>query len=156
MTTRRKFLKKTATGGIAGIIAAGIPPAFSQDMKMLKIGQLGLGSHGFVESFIKPPEKYRGKVKCKPYAVWDDVPEAAQALKKRFSFEKIIDDPVELVKESDVVHVEHADYRMVFELAQPALDDLERPYVLLDGFHGIAQKDGPGVGPDAFVGTTLQ
>jgi hypothetical protein len=37
-------------------------------------------------------------------------------------FEKIIKDPVELVKECDGVHIEHADYRKVLELARPALE----------------------------------
>lgn len=122
MNTRRSFIKTALTGSIAGIVASHKPPAFAQDMKKVKIGQLGLGSHGFMESFIKPPKKFRGKVRCKPYAVWDDVPEAAQALRKRFLFERIIDDPVKLVQESDAVHVEHGDYRKVFELAQPALE----------------------------------
>ena len=103
-------------------MAAQKSPAFAQVMGKVKIGQLGLGSHGFAESFNKPPEKFRGKVKCITYAVWDDVPQAAQAMKERLGFKKIIDDPVELVKESDVVHVEHADYRKVFELARPALE----------------------------------
>ena len=122
MKTRRDFIQKSVIGGIAGIVAAQKPPAFARDMNMVKIGQLGLGSHGFVETFIKPPEKYRDIVRCKPYAVWDDIPGAARAMKKRFQFEKIIDDPVKLVKESDAIHVEHADYRKVFELAQPALE----------------------------------
>ncbi|MCE5251984.1 Gfo/Idh/MocA family oxidoreductase [bacterium] len=122
MKTRRTFLKTAAAGGLAGIISAGKPPAFAQDSTKIKVGQLGLGSHGFVESFVKPPEKYRSIVRCRPYAVWDDVPEAAEALKRTYGFEKIIADPVQLVKESDVVHVEHADYRKVFELAQPALE----------------------------------
>ena len=122
MKTRRGFLKSSVVSGVASIIAAQKPPAFAIDMKMVKVGQLGLGSHGFVESFVKPPEKYRNIVRCKPYAVWDDVPAAAEALKKNYGFEKIINDPVELVKESDVVHVEHGDYRKVFELARPALE----------------------------------
>jgi len=122
METRRSFIGKTAFAGISCIIAAGHAPAFAQDLKMLKIGQLGLGSHSFVGRFNNPPEEYKDKVRCKPYAVWDDVPEAAEVLKKNCGFEKIIKDPVELVKESDVIHVEHADTRMVFELAQPALE----------------------------------
>ena len=122
METRRSFIKKTALSGIGGIIAAGNAPAFAEDMRMLKIGQLGIGSHGFVGRFNNPPKDYKDKVHCKPYAVWDDVPEAAEVLKKNCGFKKIIKDPVELVKESDVVHVEHADTRIVFELAQPALE----------------------------------
>jgi hypothetical protein len=122
MKTRRGFMKTAVAGGIAGIMATHKPPAFARDGDMIRVGQLGLGSHGFVESFIKPPEKYKSIVRCKPYAVWDDIPEAAEALKRTYGFEKIINDPVELVKESDVVHIEYADYRKVFELAQPALE----------------------------------
>lgn len=122
METRRSFMKKTAFTGITGIIATGRTPVFAQNMKLLKIGQLGLGSHSFVSRFNNPPKEYKGEVKCKPYAVWDDFPAAAEALKKNCGFEKIIKDPVKLVKESDVIHVEHADYRKVFELAQPALE----------------------------------
>ena len=122
METRRSFMKNTAVAGIAGIVAAGKPPAFAQDMNVVRIGQLGLGSHSFVGSLNKPPEGYTGKTTCKAYAVWDDVPEAAEVLKKNGHFEKIINDPVELVKECDAIHVEHADTRKVFELAQPALE----------------------------------
>ena len=122
METRRSFIRKTGLAGIAGIVAAGKAPAIAEDMKMLRIGQLGLGSHSFVGRFNNPPEEYKSQVRCKPYAVWDDVPEAAEVLKKNCGFKKIINDPVKLVKESDVVHVEHADTRMVFELAQPALE----------------------------------
>ena len=122
METRRSFMKKSITAGITGILAARKAPAFAQNMKMLRIGQLGLGSHGFVGRFKNPPAEYKDKVRCAPYAVWDDVPEAAEVLKKNSGFEKIINDPVKLVKESDVIHVEHADTRMVFELAQPALE----------------------------------
>lgn len=122
MSTRRSFMQGAALAGIVGIVAARRAPAFAQDMKKLKIGQLGLGSHGFVGQFKNPAEKYKDIIKCRPYAVWDDVPAAAEALKKNCGFEKIISDPVELVKESDVVHVEYADYRKVFELARPALE----------------------------------
>jgi len=115
-------MRNSAYAGIAGIVAAGRAPAFAADMKTVKIGQLGLGSHSFLGRFTNPPEEFKGKVRCKPYAVWDDVPEAAWVLKKNSGFEKIIKDPVKLVKESDAVHVEHADTRMVFELAQPALE----------------------------------
>ena len=122
MATRRDFMKNAGIGGIAGIAAARRPPAFASEKKTLKIGQLGLGSHGFVRSFLTPPKSFRDTVGCRPYAVWDDVPAAARALQKNIGFEKVIGDPVELVRESDVVHVEHADYRRVLELAQPALE----------------------------------
>ena len=122
MATRRRFIQQSALTGIAGIVAAGHAPAFAQDMGMVKIGQLGLGSHSFLGRFNNPPDDFKEKVRCKPYAVWDDLPEAAEVLKKNSGFEKIIKDPVELVKECDAIHVEHADTRLVFELAQPALE----------------------------------
>lgn len=122
MESRRSFIGKAALAGVAGIVAARRAPAFAQDMGTIKIGQLGLGSHGFVARFLSPPEEFKGKVKCRPYAVWDDVPGVAEALKKSMGFEKVISDPVQLVKESDAVHVEHADYRKVLELARPALE----------------------------------
>jgi len=121
METRRGFIGK-GVGGITGIVAARRAPAFAQDMKTVKLGQLGMGSHGFLGRFNNPPEEMKGLVRCKPHAVWDDVPEAAAVLKRSIGFEKIMDDPVALVKEVDAVHVEHADTRKVFELAQPALE----------------------------------
>lgn len=122
METRRSFIGKAALAGIAGIVTSRTAPAFAQNMGMVKIGQLGLGSHGFVGSFVNPPAEWKGKVKCRPYAVWDDVPGIAELLKKSIGFEKVFTDPVALVKESDAVHVEHADYRKVLELARPALE----------------------------------
>jgi hypothetical protein len=122
METRRSFIEKAAMAGIAGIVAAKAAPAFAQNIGMLKIGQLGLGSHGFVGSFLNPPADMIGKVKAYPYAVWDDYPGVAEAMKKSMGFEKVIADPVQLVQESDVVHVEHSDYRKVLELARPALE----------------------------------
>jgi len=118
---RREFLSKTAAGGITGILAAGYAPAYAKDMGLLKIGQLGLGTHGFVARFKTPPKNFKEKVKCKPYAIWDDVPGVAEAM-MNMGFEKVCRDPVELVRESDVVHVEHADYRKALELARPALE----------------------------------
>lgn len=120
MLTRRSFLRNT-TIGMAGILTYQQAPAFIQDIGMIKIGQLGLGSHTFLGQFAHPPADFKDKMKCKPYAIWDDVPGVAEAMLKR-GFEKVIDDPVRLVQESDAVHVEHADYRKVFELAQPALE----------------------------------
>lgn len=132
MTTRRTVLG-AAAGGLAGVLAWKTPPAFARDNGKLKIGQLGLGSHGFVQSFEQPPENFRGPVKCRAYAVWDDVPAAAKALKERIGFERIIDDPEKLVRECDVIHIEHADYRKVYELAAPALEQgkptfINRPF----------------------------
>jgi predicted dehydrogenase len=122
MPTRRSFMQTAAIGGIAGIAASQTAPAFAQEMKMLKIGQLGLGSHSFAARFKNPPAQYRDIIKCIPYIVWDDIPGVAEKMKTRFGFEKTAQTPVELVKECDVVHIEHADYRKVCELARPALE----------------------------------
>jgi len=122
MNTRRDFIGKSSVLGIAGILASGKAPAFAQDLNMVKIGQLGLGSHNFTARFKNPAAKYNGRVKCRPYAVWDDVPGVADKMKDRMGFKKAFKDPVELVRESDVVHVEHADNRMALELARPALE----------------------------------
>ncbi|MFA6471052.1 MAG: Gfo/Idh/MocA family oxidoreductase [Candidatus Latescibacterota bacterium] len=132
MKNRREFLKTGAAAGIAGILSSRTAPAFCQDMGMMKIGQLGLGGHGFLKPFKNPPKKFTGKVRCKPYAVWDNTPGVAEAMMD-MGFEKIIRDPEQLVKESDAVHVEHADYRKAFELARPALEAgkpvyFERPF----------------------------
>lgn len=122
METRRSFMGKAALAGIAGIVASKTAPSFAQNMGKIKIGQLGIGSHNFVGRFNNPPEDMKSKVKCFPYAVWDDAPGVAEKLKTNQKFEKVINDPVQLVKESDVVHIEHADYRKVLELARPALE----------------------------------
>ena len=122
METRRSFMGKAALAGIAGIAASRTAPAFAQNMGMIKIGQLGLGSHNFLGAFVNPPADMKGKVKARPYAVWDDVPAVAEKLKQTQGFEKVMTDPVQLAKESDAVHVEHADYRRALELARPALE----------------------------------
>ena len=62
METRRSFVKKTAFTGIAGIVAAGSAPVFGKDEKKLKIGVLGLGSHGFAARFKNPPKGYKKKL----------------------------------------------------------------------------------------------
>ena len=121
MKTRRAFMKKTTLAGMAGILSAGRAPAYAEGMKMVKIGQLGLGSHGFVGRFKNPHAKYKDIIKCRPYAVWDDVPGVAEKMLP-IGFEKVCKDPEELVRESDVVHVEHADNRKILELARPALE----------------------------------
>ncbi|MFA6471484.1 MAG: Gfo/Idh/MocA family oxidoreductase [Candidatus Latescibacterota bacterium] len=134
METRRDFIKAAAVGGIAAIVASKQAPAFAQDMKKVKIGQLGLGSHGFAGLFKNPGEKYKDIIKCRPYAIWDDVPGVAEKMKERMGFEIAVKDPVELVKQSDVVHIEHADFRKVLGLARPALEAgkpifINRPFV---------------------------
>ncbi|MFC1693205.1 Gfo/Idh/MocA family oxidoreductase [Candidatus Latescibacterota bacterium] len=121
MKTRRDFMKAAVAGGIAGIVASRKPPAFAQERGMVKIGQLGIGTHGFLRTFVTPPGGFREKVRCRPYAVWDDVPGVAEAMMD-MGFEKVIDDPVELVRVCDAVHVEHADYRRVLDLTRPALE----------------------------------
>jgi len=114
-------MKKSALGGITGILSSKIAPAFAQDLKTVKIGQIGLGSHSFLLRFLNPPESFTGTVRCRPNGVWDDVPGVAEAMSKR-GYGRVYGDYVELTKESDAVHIEHADYRKVFELAQPALE----------------------------------
>ncbi|MFC1574186.1 Gfo/Idh/MocA family oxidoreductase [Candidatus Latescibacterota bacterium] len=115
-------MKNSAITGIGGILAAKTAPAFAQNMGMVKIGQLGLGSHNFLGRLARPPADMKDKIKCRPYAVWDDAPGVAEKLKKSQGFEKVVSDPVQLVKESDAVHVEHADYRRALELSRPALE----------------------------------
>jgi len=122
MSTRRSFIQSAALSGIAGIIASQNSPAFSQDMKLLKIGQLGLGSHSFAARFKNPGEKYKGSIGCRPYIVWDDEPGVAEKMKERFGYERVAKTPEELVKECDVIHVEHADYRKTAALARPGLE----------------------------------
>jgi len=119
--TRRTFIGTTALAGLAGVIESGRAPAFARDRGLLKISRLGLGSHNFISRFKNPPASFTGKVGVRPFAVWDDVPGVAEAMKGDL-FERVMDDPVEVVKESDGVLVMHADYRKVFELAQPALE----------------------------------
>jgi len=119
MKSRRRFLYSTAAGGIAGIVAAGKAPAFAVETGLLKIGQLGLGGHNFALVFAR--DSYRSVVKARPYAFWDDYPGINDIFKKR-GFEVTYDDPVDVVKNSDVICIEHHDYRRSLELARPALE----------------------------------
>jgi len=121
METRRSFISKLGLSGIAGMLATGCAPAFAQDMSKLKLNKLGLGSHNFIARFKNPPENFKGEVKCKPYAVWDDIPQVAESMKGNI-FEKVVHDPVEAAQDCDGVLVMHADYRKVLELAQPAVE----------------------------------
>ncbi len=121
METRRTFIQKAGISGISCILATGHAPVFAQDMKKFKIGQIGLGSHGFAGRFKNPAPKYKDIIRCRPYAVWDDVPGVAEKMLP-MGFEKVLRDPAEVAKESDGVMVMHADYRKVLELAQPALE----------------------------------
>jgi len=132
MGTRREFLRNTAAGGIGGILAARTAPAYARDMKLLKIGQLGLGGHNFALAFKHNRAKYKDIIRCKPYAFWDDDPDIAREFVKK-GFEKVCRTPEELVGESDVICVEHADYRRSLELARPALEAgkpvfIDRPF----------------------------
>jgi len=132
MKTRRSFMKQTAFAGIGGIIASRRAPAFAQDMNTVKVGQIGLGSHSFLLRFLRPPEAFKGDPGCKPNGCWDDIPEVGEALSKR-GYGKPYRDYVELTKECDAVHIEHADYRRVYEFAQPALESgkavfINRPF----------------------------
>jgi len=122
MSNRRSFIQNAAITGIAGIIASHRPSAYAQDLKKIKIGQLGLGSHSFAARFNDPDPKYKDIIRCKPYIVWDDVPGIAAKMKDRMGFERVAKDPAEVVRESDVIHVEHADFRKVCEIACPALE----------------------------------
>ena len=132
LESRRLFMRKMALAGIAGILASGRAPAFAQDMKVQKVGQIGLGSHSFLLDFLNPPKGFTGPVGVKPNGVWDDYPGVAESMSAR-GYGKVYSDYVELTKESDAVHIEHADYRKVFELAQPALESgkavfINRPF----------------------------
>ncbi len=123
MPTRQSLSGKAALAGIAGIVAAKAAPALAQGMGLIKIGHLGLGSHGsYTGWFANPPAEYKDRVKCRPYAVWDDIPAVAEKMKSVMGFEKTVADPVTLTKESDVVHIQHADYRRALEFARPALE----------------------------------
>ena len=121
MESRRSFIRKTSLAGIGGIITSGKAPAYAQDLNMIKVGQIGLGSHSFLLRFLNPPKSFKEPVRCKPNGVWDDEPGVAEAMSKR-GYGKVYKDYATLTKESDAVHIEHADYRRVFEFAQPALE----------------------------------
>jgi hypothetical protein len=133
MPNRRNFIQSAALAGIAGIVATRTAPAFAQDMKIKKIGVLGLGSHSFAARFKTRPEGYTKEILAKPYGVWDDYPGVGEAMKGDV-FEKVYKDPVQLAKECDCIHIEHADYRRSLELAQPGLEMgkptfINRPFV---------------------------
>ncbi|MFC1539235.1 Gfo/Idh/MocA family oxidoreductase [Candidatus Latescibacterota bacterium] len=132
MSTRRKFLKISTLTSIAGILASGKPPLYAQNLNMVKVGQIGLGSHSFLLRFLNPPKSHTGKVKILPSGVWDDEPGVAEAMSSR-GYGKPYKSFIELTKECDAIHIEHADYRKVFEFAQPALESgkpvfINRPF----------------------------
>ena len=80
MEDKQGNLKQAATG-ITGIVAAGKAPAYAKDMNVLKLGVLGVGSHGFAAMFKNPPKEYPNEVRAKTYALWDDHPGLAKAMK---------------------------------------------------------------------------
>ncbi len=121
MANRRSFMKSAAFAGIAGIAASRRAPAFAQSAKIKRIGVLGLGSHSFAARFKNRPEGYGKEILATPYAVWDDHPGVAEVMKGN-TYERIYKDPVQLAKECDCIHIEHADYRKALELAQPGLE----------------------------------
>ncbi|MFA6470910.1 MAG: Gfo/Idh/MocA family oxidoreductase [Candidatus Latescibacterota bacterium] len=131
MENKKSNLKRV-TAGIAGIVLAGTAPAYAKDMGILKLGVLGVGSHGFASMFKNPPKEYLKEVLVKTYALWDDQPGLAEAMKGKI-YEKIYNDPVTLSNECDCLYIEHADYRKVLELAQPGLEQgkptfINRPF----------------------------
>ncbi len=128
MVNRRNFLKRATICGIAGVLASRTPPAYVQDLKLLKIGQLGLGSHNFALAFKHNYEKFKDIIRCKPYAIWDDMPGVAEKFKSK-GFEKVFKTPEKLIRESDVICVEHVDYRKTLELSRPALEAGKPVYV---------------------------
>ncbi len=118
--------------GIAGIVAAAKAPTYAQDMKKMKLGVLGVGSHGFAAMFRNPPKDYPKEVRAKTYALWDDHPGFAEAMKGS-TYDVIFDDPVKLSNECDCFYIEHADYRKALELARPGLEQgkptfINRPF----------------------------
>ncbi len=131
MEENRNNLKPVAAG-IAGIALAGKPPAYAQDMKRMKLGVLGVGSHGFAAMFRNPPKEYPKEVRVRTWALWDDYPGFAEAMKGT-TYDIIFDDPVKLSNECDCLYIEHADYRKALELAQPGLEQgkptfINRPF----------------------------
>ena len=107
MKTRRGFLKQASLGGVAGIIAAGKAPAYAQDMKVMKISQIGIG-HNFALGLANYKKDGRGAAACKPFGFWYDVPAVCEKFGAR-GFEKVFKDPEELIRESDGVSVEYPD-----------------------------------------------
>ena len=121
MPSRRTFMHATALAGIAGIVASGRAPAFAQTLNTMRIGQVGLGSHSFLMNLVNPPKDFKGNTKIVSAGVWDDYPGVAEAMGKR-GYGKPYSDLEQLIRDSDGIHVEHADYRRVFEFARPALE----------------------------------
>ncbi len=127
-----KYNTKRIAAGIAGIAASGKAPAYAKDMNMLKLGVLGVGSHGFAAMFRNPPKDYPKEIRVRTWALWDDHPGFAEVMKKDI-YDKVYDDPVTLSNECDCLFVEHADYRKALELSQPGLEQgkptfIHRPF----------------------------
>lgn len=111
----------TAAAGIAGIAAARTAPAVARDRGVIRIGQIGLGGHDFLRPFNNPPKSFTGKLRCKPYMVWDETPGAAETIMD-IGFEKKAGSLEELIRECDAIHFEHADFRKGLEYTRPALE----------------------------------
>jgi len=132
MHTRRTFLAQAPLLGIAGILATRRAPAFAQGLNTFRIGQVGLGSHSFLLNLMNPPKDFTGNVKIATAGVWDDCPGIAESMSAR-GYGKPYASLEQLTKDSDAVHVEHADYRRVLEFARPALESgkpafINRPF----------------------------
>jgi hypothetical protein len=143
MDTRRSFFGKAALTGIAGIAASRRAPVFAQALNSMRIGQIGLGSHSFLLALLNPPKDFPGKVKIVSSGVWDDYPGVAEAMGKR-GYGTPYRDFEKLIKDSDGLHIEHADYRRVLEFARPALEAgkpvfINRPFTatIADAEEGI-------------------
>ncbi len=121
MESRRAFMRKGASAGIAGITASMRPPAFARSLNAMRIGQAGLGSHSFLLALMNPPKDFPGKVKIVCSGVWDDYPGVAETMGKR-NYGKPYSDLGKLIADSDGLHIEHADYRRALEFARPALE----------------------------------
>ena len=121
METRRVFIGKAVLTGIAGIVASRRAPVFAQTLNTMRIGQIGLGSHSFLLALLKPSKDLDRKVKIVSSGVWDDHPGVAEAMSKR-GYGKPVSNLEQLIRDSDGLHIEHADYRRVFDFARPALE----------------------------------
>lgn len=119
MATRRHFMGTGMSLGIAGILSSRTAPAFAQGGD-IRIGQIGVG-HNFALHFKRDIPELAGKKRLRPYAFWYDVPEICNGFGKR-GFERVCSDPMEVIRESDVVSIEYPDYNRTMEFAEPALE----------------------------------
>ena len=87
----------------------------------MRIGQVGLGSHSFLLGLTNFSKDFKDTVKIISTGVWDDYPGVAEAMSTR-GYGKPYSDLEQLIRDSDGILVEHADYRRVLEFARPALE----------------------------------